>query len=224
MPTMRSSPGLEDIWQLHWSYGAGIEQNSAGVFIAQLEDAATTARPRSTAPPRGGGGGAAVARLAAGPTGADIEVARSTPRTRLRTGSRSPRSRTARSRCRTAGMHFSKTYAARPRARWVSCPRSMKVQTHESDTASSPRSRRNRRRRARRRDRRARHRQGARKHLAARQEADGEVHRAVARGGDEDLLHAAGISRRARRLGADDRIADPDGLRCRTAGCGCSRC
>ena len=56
MTTMRSSPGLEDIWQLHWSYGAGIEQNSAGVFIANVEDAATTAAAL-TAPPRGGGGG-----------------------------------------------------------------------------------------------------------------------------------------------------------------------
>ena len=68
------------------------------------------------------------------------------------------------------------------------------------------------------------HRQGAGQHLAARQEADGEVHRAVARGGDEDLLAAAGIPRRARRLGPDDRVADPDGLRSPTAGCGCSRC
>ena len=56
MPTMRSSPGLEDIWQLHWSYGAGIEQNSAGVFIANVEDAATTAAAL-TGPPRGGAGG-----------------------------------------------------------------------------------------------------------------------------------------------------------------------
>jgi competence protein ComEC len=56
MPIMRSSPGLEDIWQLHWSYGAGIEQNSAGVFIANVEDAATVASVL-TAPPRGGGPG-----------------------------------------------------------------------------------------------------------------------------------------------------------------------
>src|SRR5207244_4065400 len=56
MTTMRSSPGLEDIWQLHWSYGAGIEQNSAGVLIANVEDAATTAAAL-TAPPRGGGPG-----------------------------------------------------------------------------------------------------------------------------------------------------------------------
>ncbi len=56
MPTMRTSPGLEDIWQLHWSYGAGIEQNSAGVFIANVDDAATIAGVL-TAPPRGGGPG-----------------------------------------------------------------------------------------------------------------------------------------------------------------------
>ena len=56
MPTMRSSPGLEDIWQLHWAYGAGIEQNSAGVFIANVDDTATIAGVL-TAPPRGGGPG-----------------------------------------------------------------------------------------------------------------------------------------------------------------------
>jgi competence protein ComEC len=57
MPTMRSSPGLEDIWQLHWSYNAGIEQNSAGVFIANVDDSATIANVL-TAPSRGGGPGA----------------------------------------------------------------------------------------------------------------------------------------------------------------------
>jgi competence protein ComEC len=56
MPILRSSPGLEDIWQLHWGYGAGIEQNSAGVFIANIDDAATIAGVL-TAPPRGGGPG-----------------------------------------------------------------------------------------------------------------------------------------------------------------------
>lgn len=70
MPTMRSSPGLEDIWQLHWSYGAGIEQNSAGVFIANVDDAATIANVL-TAPPRGGGAGrGATAPAAAPPAGA----------------------------------------------------------------------------------------------------------------------------------------------------------
>jgi beta-lactamase superfamily II metal-dependent hydrolase len=50
MMTMRTSPGLEDIWQLHWSYGAGIEQNSAGVFIANIDDAATIANVLTAAP------------------------------------------------------------------------------------------------------------------------------------------------------------------------------
>src|SRR5262245_46431649 len=56
MKTMRSSPALEDIWQLHWSYNAGIELNSAGVFIANIDDPATIAGAL-TAPPRGGGPG-----------------------------------------------------------------------------------------------------------------------------------------------------------------------
>ena len=60
---MRSSPGLEDVWQLHWSYTAGIEQNSAGVFVANLEDPATMAETLVQTPgqrgARGAGGGAA---------------------------------------------------------------------------------------------------------------------------------------------------------------------
>ncbi len=54
MMTMRTSPRLEDIWQLHWSYTAGIEQNSAGVFVANVDDPATIAAAL-TAPPRGAG-------------------------------------------------------------------------------------------------------------------------------------------------------------------------
>jgi len=75
MPTMRSSPGLEDIWQLHWSFGAGIEQNSAGVFIANVEDAATTAAaltagaPPAT-PPAAAAPPTAPAPAGAAPTGA----------------------------------------------------------------------------------------------------------------------------------------------------------
>ena len=55
---MRSSPGLEDIWQLHWSHGAGIEHNAPGVFIANVDEPATIASVL-TAPPgqRGGGPG-----------------------------------------------------------------------------------------------------------------------------------------------------------------------
>jgi beta-lactamase superfamily II metal-dependent hydrolase len=62
---MRSSPGLEDIWQLHWGNDAGTEYNSAGVFIANIEDNATVAAVL-TAPPRGSRGPAAAPPPAAG--------------------------------------------------------------------------------------------------------------------------------------------------------------
>ncbi|CAN5916989.1 hypothetical protein BH11GEM2_BH11GEM2_13770 [soil metagenome] len=41
--TLRASPGLEDIWTSHWSYAAGLEHNSPGVFIANMDDMATIA-------------------------------------------------------------------------------------------------------------------------------------------------------------------------------------
>ena len=43
----------------------------------------------------------------------------------------------------------------------------------------------------------------------------GQGHRVVPRRSDEDVLPSAGLSGRARRLRADDRVAHPDGLRCR---------
>jgi len=52
------SPELEDFWQLHWSYNGGLELNSAGLFIANMDDPATIAGIL-TAPPRGGGPSAA---------------------------------------------------------------------------------------------------------------------------------------------------------------------
>ena len=57
MQTILSSPGLEALWQMHWSYNALLEQNSPGLFVANLEDAATIAGVL-TAPPRGSGPGA----------------------------------------------------------------------------------------------------------------------------------------------------------------------
>lgn len=39
--TLRTSPGLEDIWTSHWSYAAGVEHNSPGVFIANMDDMST---------------------------------------------------------------------------------------------------------------------------------------------------------------------------------------
>jgi competence protein ComEC len=38
MQVLYSSPGLEDIWQIHWAYAAGMEWNTPGVFIANPED------------------------------------------------------------------------------------------------------------------------------------------------------------------------------------------
>ncbi|MEO6527919.1 MAG: MBL fold metallo-hydrolase [Gemmatimonadaceae bacterium] len=53
--TLRSSPGLEDIWTLHWSYAGGIEHNSAGVFIANVDSLSTIAGVLSATPGAQGG-------------------------------------------------------------------------------------------------------------------------------------------------------------------------
>ncbi|MEP6914261.1 MAG: MBL fold metallo-hydrolase, partial [Acidobacteriota bacterium] len=68
------SPGLEDLWQLHWSSNGGLELNTAGLFIANVDDAATVAGIL-TAPPRGGGPGA----TAAAPTAAPAPAASAPP-------------------------------------------------------------------------------------------------------------------------------------------------
>src|SRR5690606_17982626 len=41
--TIFTSPGLEDLWQLHWSYNAMIELNPPGLFVANVDDAPTIA-------------------------------------------------------------------------------------------------------------------------------------------------------------------------------------
>ena len=56
MKTIFSSPGLETVWQMHWSYNGGVEANTPAVFIANIEDAAAIAGVL-TAPPGGGGRG-----------------------------------------------------------------------------------------------------------------------------------------------------------------------
>lgn len=53
---LRSSPGLNDIWQLHWAWNGGIELNAPGLFIANLDDPATIASVIPNAPPFGTGG------------------------------------------------------------------------------------------------------------------------------------------------------------------------
>ena len=51
MQVLHTSPGLEDLWQLHWAYNAGLEHNSPGLFIANLEDPATVASVITNPPP-----------------------------------------------------------------------------------------------------------------------------------------------------------------------------
>jgi hypothetical protein len=38
MQMLYTSPGLENVWQLHWAYAAGLEWNTPGVFIANIEE------------------------------------------------------------------------------------------------------------------------------------------------------------------------------------------
>jgi competence protein ComEC len=54
------SPGLEDLWQLHWSYNVGLD-NAPAVFLANVDDNATVANVLTAQQqaPRGGGGAAA---------------------------------------------------------------------------------------------------------------------------------------------------------------------
>ena len=40
---LETSPGLEDLWHLHWSYNAGVEHNAPGMFVANIDDNQTIA-------------------------------------------------------------------------------------------------------------------------------------------------------------------------------------
>jgi competence protein ComEC len=104
MPTMRTSPGLEDIWQLHWSYIAGIEQNSAGAFIANVEDNATIAGVLTAPQGQPGAGGTGRGNAAA---------ASHTPAYFIKISARPDGSFTV----TNSRNGFSKTYAPRPRPR-----------------------------------------------------------------------------------------------------------
>ena len=47
---INSSPRLDDLWQLHWSYNGGIEHhNPAGLFIANVDDGGDCERPHRAA-------------------------------------------------------------------------------------------------------------------------------------------------------------------------------
>jgi beta-lactamase superfamily II metal-dependent hydrolase len=65
---LATSPGLEDLWQLHWSHNVMTEHNAPGAFIANIEDNATLASILTAPPPapRGTGAPAAAGPPAAG--------------------------------------------------------------------------------------------------------------------------------------------------------------
>src|SRR5436190_6019648 len=64
---LHESPGLEDLWQLHWSYNAGLD-NTPATFIANIDDPATIAGVLTAPPPAARG--AAPAGAGGTPTGA----------------------------------------------------------------------------------------------------------------------------------------------------------
>lgn len=51
MQTLYSSPGLEDIWQLHWAYAAGVDYNTPALFIANPEETPALANVLLNPPP-----------------------------------------------------------------------------------------------------------------------------------------------------------------------------
>ena len=55
MKILLSSPGLEDLWQLHFSYLGGQEYTAPGMFIANPEEASVPVAPMT--PPQPGAGG-----------------------------------------------------------------------------------------------------------------------------------------------------------------------
>ena len=67
---LEASPGLEDLWQLHWSYNVGVEHNAPGVFIANIDDNETIAGVLTAPPPAPRGTGAPGGSPVAGAPGA----------------------------------------------------------------------------------------------------------------------------------------------------------
>jgi beta-lactamase superfamily II metal-dependent hydrolase len=53
---LHRSPGLEDLWQLHWSHNAGVELNAPGIFIANIDEPAALAAVIAPAGAAGQGG------------------------------------------------------------------------------------------------------------------------------------------------------------------------
>ena len=125
MQTLYSSPGLEDIWQLHWAYAAGIDYNTPALFIANPEELPTLANvllnPPATfgqgpgrgappAPPAGApaAGGATPASPAAPPAGRGFGGGHTGPAFLIKVSAQADGSFTV----TNTRNNFSKTYAA----------------------------------------------------------------------------------------------------------------
>jgi len=69
MRILYSSPGLEDLWQIHFSQLSGQEYTAPGIFIANLVDDQPSSMPIAAMPPPqpGAGGGAGPAPVHNGP-------------------------------------------------------------------------------------------------------------------------------------------------------------
>ena len=105
MQTMLSSPGFEALWQMHWSYNAMLEQNSPGLYIANIEDMPTIAGVL-TAPPRGRGPAAALPPAPAPPAPAAVGTSAIDATSRGWSGARDTAGRRTRHRDGTyAGVH-----------------------------------------------------------------------------------------------------------------------
>jgi hypothetical protein len=66
--SLQQTGGIEDLWQLHWSYNVGLE-NAPARFIANVDDAATIATVLTTPPPTPSAPAAPRAGGPAGPGG-----------------------------------------------------------------------------------------------------------------------------------------------------------
>ena len=107
MKTVHSSPGLEDLWQLHFSVLSGQEYTVPGMFIANTIDEQQATIPVAPVPAPPPGPGAPPARyITARPTGSNYPHSRMVP-------SRSPTLATALPK----RMQRSGNYASRCRSR-----------------------------------------------------------------------------------------------------------
>ncbi len=115
---LQQTVGIEDLWQLHWSYNVGLE-NAPARFIANVDDAATIAgvltapppTPGTPAAPRAGGPGGGPGAPGVGPgRGPGGGPAAHTPAYSITVTAHQDGSFTV----TNTRNHFSKTYRPRP--------------------------------------------------------------------------------------------------------------